>query len=257
MAKNIENIYQNFNNITGPVLSIYLNTSPNHSDWRIRLKNGLRRTKEYIEAANPEQLKQFVEVSTKVEQKIKDQQTSLTNSFICFASTEKIHLYQLQIPVQNDFQWHDKIASTQLHHLLTRYPKSGVILLQHNKVTIITSLLGELIHEAHFTFDLTTNHWIQYKRSASGHTYMSGVNARDKFARRFKENQARWLKGLVATIKSYSRHHGWQHVYLAGPVELTKMMKQHLSLPITGETTRNYSGRPPHIILNKTILATT
>lgn len=255
MATTIESIQRDLKKLTGSVLSIYLNTNPSKSDWKIRLKNGLKRTKEYLEASEPHQVKLFTKISKKVEQKIKDRQLSFTNSFICFASSDQLFLYHLQIPVENDFKWQEKQADSQLFKLFKQYPKSGVILLQHDKITLITSLLGELIQEKHYLFDVKTKHWKQYKRFSFGYTY-SGGNPKDKYVRRFRENQARWYKSIIPTIERYSRQQGWENVYLAGPAELRKILKQHLNVNVTGETTRNYSGKPAHAILHKTILAT-
>lgn len=256
MSNNIENIQQDLRNLTGPLLVIYLNTNPNRSDWKIRLKNGLKRTKEYIEASSPHQVKLFSNISNKVEQEIKDKQTALTNSLICFATADHLYLYHLQVPVENDFQWQEKLSTKQLNVLFKQYPRSGVILLQHDRVTLITSFLGEYIKDTHFKLDLERNHWKQYKRFPYGYTYSGGTNPRDKYIRRFKANQNRWYKSIIPTIERYSRQQNWESVYLAGPAELTKNIKQHLNIHIIGETTRNYSGKSAHVILNKTILAT-
>lgn len=254
MTENIENIFKDLKNLNGPILSIYLNTSPNLFDWKIRLKNGLKRTKEYIEAANPYQVKLFSNIRKRVEREITDRQTSFANSLICFASSDHLYLYHLQIPVQNDFQWGEKQADSQLYKLFKQYPKSGVILLQHDKITLITSLLGEVVQETNYLLDLKTNHWKQHKRSSFGFTYSTGSNPRDKYVRRFRENQARWYKSIIPTIERYSRQQKWENVYLAGPAELRKILKQYLNVNITGESTRNYSGKSPHVILNKVIL---
>jgi hypothetical protein len=50
-------------------LTLYLNTEPDtgsQSEWRIRLKNGLKGLKEYIEAeGNPSELKQYDQLQKK------------------------------------------------------------------------------------------------------------------------------------------------------------------------------------------------
>lgn len=255
MAKNIEHINEELQNLTGYTLSIYLKTSPDRTDWKIRLKNGLKRMKEYITASNPEQVKMLTKISKRVENEIRDQQMSLTNSLVCFASENTIIMYYLQVPVKNDFKWQCGPATEQLHTLYEQYPKSGVVLLQNNKVTLITSVLGELIHEVHYELDLETNNWKQYKGIASGYMYASDASHRDKFNRRLRANQARWYRQIVPTIERFARNQRWKSIHLAGPAELTKTMRQLLSLKISGETTRNYSGKSSHAILNRTILA--
>jgi len=255
LAKSIEHINKELQHLTGYTLSIYLNTSPDREDWRIRLKNGLKRMKEYITASNPEQAKNFTKISKRVEKAIRDHQTSLSNSLVCFVSDGHMNMYHLQIPVENDFQWKKGPATEQLQAKFDEYPKCGVVLLQNNKVTLITSVLGELIHEMHYEIDLETNNWKEYKGTASGNIYSGGANHREKFNRRLKENQARWYRQIVPTINRFARQQQWQSVHLAGPAELTKTMRNLLSIKVNGETTRNYSGKSAHAILNRTILA--
>src|SRR5690625_5029336 len=241
--------------LDGNVLTVYLNTNPGSEDWKIRLKNGLRKTEEYVAASNPEQVKVFKKICKKVDQTIKDNQTSFTNSLICFASKEHLFIYKLQVPVENDFQWKKDPAVEQLDTLFEKYSKSGVVLLQRDKVTLLTSSLGELIHETHYEFDLEKENWKQYKGIAFGNVYSSSANHRDKFDRRIRENQSRWYKRIAPIIERYARNQKWKDVHLAGPAELTNEMKDQLNLKVTGETTRNYSGKSAHAVLERTVLA--
>lgn len=255
MPTNIEKLREELQQLSGPVFSIYLNTRPESEDWKILLKNGLKKTQEYVAASNPEDEKQFAKICKKVNQKILDNQSSFTNSLICFASAQDIYLYFLQIPVNNDFQWHDAPAIEQMNTLIKQYPRSGVILLQQDKITLITTVLGELVHETHYKLDLEKENWTQYKGLAFANVYASSANHRDKFDRRIKENQARWYKNIVPTIEKYAKSQAWKNAHMAGPAELTRDMKDLLNITITGETTRNYSGKSANAILEKTILA--
>src|SRR5690625_217746 len=103
MSKQIDQMMDEIKGLKGHVLSVYLNTNPDSEDWKILLKNGLKRTTEYIQASNPEQIKEFQKICKQVDQTIKDNQTSFLNSLACFASSEQLYIYHLQIPVQNDF----------------------------------------------------------------------------------------------------------------------------------------------------------
>lgn len=255
MATKIKQIRKEINALHGDVLSIYLNTNPDSEDWKILLKNGLKKTEEYVSASNPQQVKVFNDIRQKVDQTIKDKQASFTNSLICFATENEIQVYFLQISVQNDFQWRKGPATEQLNDLFKKYPNSGVILLQRDKVTLITTALGELLDETHYEFDLETENWKQYKGIAFGYIYASSANHRDKFDRRMKENQARWYKRIAPTIEKYARKYNWKNAHLAGPAQLTRDMKDQLRLQISDETTRNYSGKSAHAILSRTILA--
>lgn len=255
MSNEVNQMMKEIKDLKGYVLSVYLNTNPDSEDWKILLKNGLKRTTEYIKASNPEQLKQFQHICKKVDQTIKDNQTAFLNSLVCFASTEQLYIHHLQIPVQNDFTWEEKPETTQLEQLIDQYSKNGVILLQRDKVTMISSLLGEILDEVHYEFDLETEDWKQYKGMAFGNIYASSANHRDKYDRRLKVNQARWYKKIAPTIEQFARNHHWNGAHLAGPAYLTKEMQNNLKLNIIGETTRNYSGKSAHAILKNTLLA--
>lgn len=255
MSKQIDQMMDEIKGLKGHVLSVYLNTNPDSEDWKILLKNGLKRTTEYIQASNPEQIKEFQKICKQVDQTIKDNQTSFLNSLACFASSEQLYIYHLQIPVQNDFTWKEVPEIKQLEELIEQFSKNGVILLQRDKVTMISSLLGEMLDEVHYEFDLETEDWKQYKGMGFGSIYASSANHRDKYDRRLKVNQARWYKKIAPTIEKFARKHNWNGAHLAGPAELTKKMQNNLNLNIIGETTRNYSGKSAHAILEKTLLA--
>src|SRR5690625_2629473 len=154
MSKQIDQMVDEIKGLKGHVLSLYLNTNPESEDWKILLKNGLKRTTEYIQATNPEQVKEFQDICKKVDKTIKDHQTSFLNSLICFASSEQLYMHHLQIPVQNDFIWQDGPALHQLNKLIEQYSKNGVILLQRDKVTMISYSLGEKLDEIHYELDL-------------------------------------------------------------------------------------------------------
>jgi len=255
VASKTEQIHNDLKKLDGNVLTVYLNTNPGSEDWKIRLKNGLRRTEEYVAASNPEQVKQFKKICRKVDATIKDRKVSFTNSLICFASKDQLCIYHLQVPVENDFQWRKGPATNQLDILLKQYSKCGVVLLQRDKVTLITSSLGELIHETHYELDLEKEAWKQFKGVKFTNVYSSSANHREKYDRRIKENQTRWYRRIAPSIERYARNQRWNDVHLAGPAELTKEMKKQLNLKVTGETTRNYSGKSAHAILERTVLA--
>ena len=255
MENNIEQIQQTVKQLEGPVLTIYLNTNPTNENWKIRLKNGLKKTEEYIEVSNPEDVQQFADIRKRVDAQIKDDQTRFKNSLICFATKDEIVTYHFQFRVENDFQWDEKPTTTQLDELFNQYPKSGVILLQRDQITLITSSLGEFVDEVSYEFDLESRDWKQYKGLAYGNVYASSANHRDKFDQRLKENQERWFKSIVPVIEKVSRTKEWTFTHLAGPAELTQQMNDLLHIKVTGETTRNYSGKSAQDILNKTVLS--
>lgn len=256
MPKKVRQIHDQLEQLDGSVLSIYLNTNPGSEDWKIRLKNGLKKMEEYVAASNPEEVKDLTKICKKVDVAIKDRRREMTNSLVCFASANHLVIYHLQIPVMNDFQWHAHAATEQLDELYEQYSKTGVLLLQRDKITLITSSLGELIDEKHFELDIELENWKQYKGVAYGSIYSSSANHREKFENRLRENQTRWYRNIIPSIEKHARTLNWKGVHLAGPSELTNVMKDLLNIKVIGETTRNYSGKSAHAVLNRTILAT-
>ncbi len=254
VENNIEHIQQTIKQLEGPVLTIYLNTNPTNENWKIRLKNGLKKTEEYIDVSNPEDVQQFADIRKRVDAQIKDDQTRFKNSLICFATKDEIVTYHFQFQVENDFQWDEKPATEQLNKLFEQYPKSGVVLLQRDQITLITSTLGEFVDEVSYELDLESRDWKQYKGLGYEGVRASSANHRDKFDQRVKENQERWFKSIVPIIERFSRTQGWSFTHLAGPAELTQQMHDLLNIKVTGETTRNYSGKSAQDILNKTVL---
>lgn len=250
-----DEIRQDVKNLTGFVLTFYLNTDPTSEEWRIRLKNGLKRTEEYYEAANRDQVKTLKKISKKVNVKVRDMRENLANSLICFASEDKILLYPFQFPVENDFIWRDEPATEQLERLFKKYDRSGVVLLQANSVTLITATLGEVEDEIHYEIDFDTEDWTRYRGLAYGSIISSSANHRHKFERRMRENQARWYRKIIPTIRNYAKERRWKSVYLIGPASLTNNMRTQLNQKVTAEINRNYSGRSAHAVLAKTIYA--
>src|SRR5699024_11413094 len=115
----------------------------------------------------------FSKVCKAVDKQIKDNQSAFTNSLICFASVDDIHLYYLQVPVDNDFQWDVRPATHQLETLLQQYPLGGVILLQRDRIALMTTFLGELVHEVHYELDLEQEEDRKSTRLNSSHVSIS------------------------------------------------------------------------------------
>lgn len=241
--------------LIGPVLTFYLNTDPRSEEWKIRLKNGLKRTEEYHTKSNPEEAKLLAGIIKNVNVHVRDKQQELANSLVCFATSETVLLYPFQFPVNNDFVWNKEAATEQLEQLFEKFLRTGVILLQANQLTLLTASLGELVHQANYELDMDTENWKPYKGLAFGSIISSGANHRHKFERRVKENQARWYKSIVPTIENYRKEQGWKSIHLVGPAELTNYLKGQLNHKVDSEINRNFSSKSAHQILARTIYA--
>jgi len=248
-------IRNDINSLEGPVLTFYLNTHPTSEEWKIRLKNGLKRTEEYQVASNPDNKKTLTNIIKKVNVAVRDIQRNLKSSLICFASKDTVLLYPVKLPVDNDFSWGDSANTKQLEELFEKYERTGLILLQAHSVTLITSTLGEIEDEVHYEMDFDKENWKQYKGLAYGAIISSSANHRDKFERRMSENEARWYKSLVPTIRNYQKEKGWKSIYLVGPASLAESLGKQLNQKITMEIHRNLASKSSADVLKRTIFA--
>lgn len=248
-------IRNEINQLEGRIFTFYLNTDPTSEEWKIRLKNGLKRTEEYHKISNPDEARVLSNIIKKVNVKVRDIQRNLATSLVCFASKDEVLLYPFHFPVENDFSWQQEAHTEQLDQLFEKYIRTGVILLQANSVTLITSTLGELEDEAHYEIDFSTESWKRYKGLAYGGIIPSSANHRHKFERRMRENQARWYRSITPTIRNYAKEKGWKSVYLVGPAELTEGLRKQLNQKITAEINRNLASKSALDVLKRTIFA--
>lgn len=243
--------------LEGRVLSFYLNTDPTSEEWKIRLKNGLKRTEEYHKASNPHEASLLANIIKKVNVSVRDIQRNLKSSLICFASKDEVLLYPFNFPVENDFSWQEQPDVDQLDSLFDHYMRTGVILLQANSVTLITSTLGELEDEIHYEIDFDTENWKPYKGLAYGGIISSSANHRHRFERRMEENQARWYRTIAPTIRNYAKDRAWKSIYLVGPKVLAEGFRKQLNQKVTEEIHLNLASKSASDVLNRTIFAST
>lgn len=248
-------IRNEINGLEGRVLTFYLNTDPTSEEWKIRLKNGLKRTEEYHKVSNPDEVGTLAKIIKKVNVKVRDMQRNLATSLVCFASKDEVLLYPFHFPVENDFTWRAEAHTEQLEQLFEKFMRTGVILLQANSVTLITSTLGELEDEVHYEIDFSTESWKRYRGLAYGGIISSSANHRHKFERRMRENQARWYRSITPTIRNYAKEKAWKSIYLVGPATLTEGLRKQLNQKITAEINRNLASKSALDVLKRTIFA--
>ncbi|GAE25998.1 hypothetical protein JCM9140_2026 [Halalkalibacter wakoensis JCM 9140] len=117
-------------------LTIYLQTDQTSNDqqrgeWKIRLKNGLKKIEEYIEVENKVNIKRFKQVKKRATDAIYAIQTQLPKSIVIFASPQgNFFMRKLAVPVENQFSWAKEPMTEQLEEINKRYPKEGIVFLQ-------------------------------------------------------------------------------------------------------------------------------
>lgn len=131
-------------------LSIYLRTSLSSTDqqkgeWKIRLKNGLKKLEEYLEASeNDAELKSFKRLKKLAEKNIKELSPNLPKSIVFIGSASgDLYVKKLQVPVENDFRWEHYPVVDQLENLEAKYPLSGIVMIQKTDVLAVETSLGK------------------------------------------------------------------------------------------------------------------
>src|SRR5699024_8900929 len=113
--------------------------------WKITLKNGLHNFERYLQTDDDkEELKQFQEIKEKVEKYISDHEQNLHKSIIIFATADGEEWYadKFHVRVKSDFYWQEEPELTQLQQLVKDYPKSGIILVQHDAIKVLETALN-------------------------------------------------------------------------------------------------------------------
>ncbi|WP_096201764.1 VLRF1 family aeRF1-type release factor [Bacillus sp. FJAT-45350] len=241
------------------VLSIYLNTSQSihnkrKSEWRIRLKNGMKKLEEYIMASgDEEELKAFKKIKGKVNNVFRDKQTQLQNSVVIFASLkdELLLVKHLQLDVENSFHWEKKPVLHQLEELAERYPKTGILLVQKQDVIALNVSLGELQGEYQYTWNLEEEDWRKKEGIAASERIASSANHRDEFEQRVEANFQRWMKSLAPKIDEQAKHNSWKGVYIVGQPEMTKTIEKYLRTKIIKSIPKNLYSKKSHQVVSE------
>lgn len=213
------------------VLTVYLNTDPAHPDqqkgeWKIRLKNGLKKIEEYLEASseNKDELKSYKKLSKKVQDEIHDNQKNFQKSVVLFASEEQDlwSVHYLQIPVETNFYWEDSPQLAKLKEIESEYPKAGIIMPNNHEVRIIDTSLGEVNDEWLYEFDSGKEEWSLKEGMGATNSIMSGASHVDKFQQRFEENQQRFYKEMAQKVEKMRKNKNWEELHIVGESKMAR-----------------------------------
>ncbi|MGY4690569.1 VLRF1 family aeRF1-type release factor [Salibacterium sp. K-3] len=240
------------------ILTIYLNTdfgdgSQHGGEWKIRLKNGLKRLKEYVETSGTkEEQKAYKKLADKANQHIYDQQMNLQKGFVFMASADgEFHVEKIiQVPVETEFHWETYPVLDQLEEMQAEFPAVGVLLVQKSDVVLIDAALGEIRDEKHFSWEVESEDWRQYKGNASSDRTSSGSTQVDEVQHRFEENRHRWYKNLAPVLDKEVKDRNLHGVYLVGSKESIEDLEEHLNTTIINKIPKNLISKPSHEILN-------
>ncbi|MDQ0253959.1 hypothetical protein J2S74_001332 [Evansella vedderi] len=247
LAKELENL-RNFQCSEGKcVLSVYLNTdranqNQRKGEWKIRLKNGLKRLEEYLIASGDQkQLKVYKKLRRKVEKEIKGNQSQLMKSVVIFASEEQDlwSVHYLQLPVETNFHWENAPVLDQLTKLQQDFPKSAIIMPNRDVIKIIDIDLGEIKGTNIYQFDPESENWRLKEGTASSDRMASSANHVDDYQHRLDENLNRFYKKIASNIEQMYRDRKWQSVYLVGEPEKVKILQGQLRVKIDRSVNKN------------------
>ncbi|PYZ92374.1 hypothetical protein CR194_16215 [Salipaludibacillus keqinensis] len=241
------------------VLSVYLNTDPTDPDqqkgeWKIRLKNGLKRIQEYLDASgNEEQMKSYKKLKKKVDDEIQSNRTELQKGVIIFASEhdDLWSVHYLQVPVETSFHWENHPVLDQLTDLQKQYPRSGVILPNLDEVKVIDTSLGEINDERTYTFDPGSEEWTFKEGLASGDRTASGASHVDKIQQRFDENLNRFYKKMAGNVEQLKKDREWSEIHLVGDTEMIRSFESSLRTKPAGTVGKNLNNSESTKILDE------
>lgn len=242
------------------VFTMYLNTdrsSPEQQkgEWKIHLKNGLRRLQQYIEESGADdELKQFKTIKEKVENEIYGNERDLLRGVILFATADEEIWFveRLPIPVETAFYWETAPAISQLKSLESHYPYMGILLIQKNEAAILETEMGMLEDKSHYTLDLDTDAWREHQ-GPQGDDLTVGGHQQDQFEERVEANRQRWFKNLASKVEKKARNRNWEQLYLVGEKEEVEGLKTNFNKKIDKTIPRNLLNRDPHEILNQVL----
>lgn len=225
------------------ILTIYLNTlRTRNSEWKLRLKNGLKKWQEYIEArGNEQELKDYIMIKNKIMKEMKDQQRNLQKSIVIIASADEQiwEVHHLQLEIENEFHWETYPVINQLEKIHEKYPTVGIIVLRRKEVVAINTSLGEIIEESYFSLDPSK----EYDREAF--TNQNIVNTDSE------KNITRSLKEIGATINRLAQTKKWKEVYMIGQQEFIEEMKKHLKVRLIKVIPKKLYNKPPQQIVGE------
>lgn len=240
-------------------LTMYLNTDQSSIDqqkgeWKIRLKNGLKKLEEYIEISESNNLAIYKKLKKRVISEVHDLQAEMPKSIVLIAAADGYWmLKKLQVRVENEFHWEKHPVLEQLKDIQNEFPKSGVLLIQKRDISTIETSLGEVNEELSYHWDLESEDWKQYEGVAASERIASSANHRDQYEQRFEANQHRWYKQLASIIQKQANNKGWNKIYLVGPPEQISEFEKHFSYENIEKVKKNFTNLKPHEVVSEVL----
>ncbi|MCY7985907.1 VLRF1 family aeRF1-type release factor [Bacillus inaquosorum] len=237
------------------ILSLYLNTDMRDPDqqggeWKIALKSGFGRLKEYLAASDLEEEKCLDGIRTKIDQYLNEMGKDMPRSLVFFVSDSGIwEPIKLQIPVETRFYWEETAVLDQLKDLRQTYPSTAFILTQQHEVKIIETVLGKIEAVEHYEYDIINESWENCHSSVNKAAPFEENQMREHVT----ENQTRLYKRLAANLDQKAAAKRWERMVIAGDKETADILDQHMNKPIHSKIQKNLLNENEHKVVEHLI----
>lgn len=240
IIKQIKELEKVNNENSNKVFTMYLNTDPSDpeqqgGEWKIHLKNGLHNFESYLkEDDDKEELKNFQTVKEKVRNFIVDNEQKFRKGIVLFATADGAVWYaeRVQMRLTTEFYWETYPVLNQLKQLHKRFPKSGIILVQQDKIKVIDAEMGEINCTDHYELDVNTENWRQMTGPHKANASMgSGGKStqQDNFKDRFQANKHRWYKSIAPTLDKQAKNYEWEKIYVVGEGDVANEVEAQMN----------------------------
>ncbi|KAA6450212.1 VLRF1 family aeRF1-type release factor [Bacillus atrophaeus] len=235
------------------MLSLYVNTDVRDpeqqgGEWKIVLKTGFSRLKEYLAASDPEEEKCLDALIKKIYQYIDGKGKDMPRSFVFFASHHSRiwEVIELKMPVETRFYWEESAVLDQLEALHEEYPSTAFVLTQQNEVKIIETVLGEIEAIEHYEYDLVNETWEPHEaKHESPPSSMDQEDVKDHI----KDNQKRLYKRLASRLDEKAAAKKWERLIIAGDKETADILDRHMNKPIHTKIQKNLLNENEHKVI--------
>ncbi|MDC3417898.1 VLRF1 family aeRF1-type release factor [Aquibacillus salsiterrae] len=234
------------------VFSMYLNTDstdPGHrGEWKLQLKNGLNSFENYLEqSGNLVEYKHFQHVREKVENYVEANQLFFKKSVVLIASSDDTVWFAetFQMNVDSEFFWQENAVTDQLYQLKSRFPRTGIILLQHAKTRVIDAEVGEVNDTVELAVDGETEKWIPTNQMEDTSFRLANTQV--------KLNPNRTFKSLAPMVDRLAKDKGWEEIVIAGNKEEAELLEHYMNKSVNKIMNQNILDKKPQKIVEEII----
>ncbi|MFZ3576720.1 VLRF1 family aeRF1-type release factor [Virgibacillus sp. DJP39] len=222
------------------VFSMYLNTDPSDPEqqggkWKIHLKKGLKNFESYLtKDDNQQELRDFQTVKEKVRNFVVENEQNFRKGIILFATADDEVWFaeRVQMRVKTEFFWENEPITDQLKQLHENFPKSGIILVQQDRIKLVDAELGEINDTDNYALDIETDNWRQMTGPHKADSSMgSGGKStqKDNFNARFEANKHRWYKSIAPTVDKKAKEHQWEKIFIVGNKDVASEIETNMN----------------------------